>query len=171
MTWSDFYLVCFIVGFSLSVLSFFAGAVRIHLPFRMHLPFHGAHHAGAGASHGGLRGGKHLSWFNASSAMAFLAWVGGTGYLLTRHSHLLAGFSLLLATVAGLAAGFVVFRFMVKLVGSTDAPMKSEDYRIEGSLGSISMPIPASGTGEIIFSLAGGRRRAGPRTHGRQAIG
>src|SRR5438094_10593959 len=169
MTWSDFYLVCFIVGFSLSVLSFLAGAVHIHLPFKMHLPFHGAHHAGARA-HGGLRGGTHISWFNASSAMAFLAWFGGTGYLLARHSHLLAVFSLLLATVAGLAAGFVVFRFMVKLVGSTDAPMKSEDYRIEGSLGTISMPIRASGTGEIIFSLAGVRRCAGARSDDGKAI-
>ena len=170
MTWSDFYLVCFIVGFSLSVLSFLAGAVHIHLPFKMHLPFHAAHHGGAGVSHGGLRDGTHISWFNASSAMAFLAWFGGTGYLLARHSHLLAVFSLLLATVAGLAAGFVVFRFMVKLVGSTDAPMKSEDYRIEGSLGSISMPIRASGTGEIIFCLAGVRRCAGARTDDGKAI-
>src|SRR2546429_9074023 len=116
MTWSDFYLVCFIVGFSLSVLSFFAGAVHIHLPFRMHLPFHGAHHAGASASHGGLRGGTHISWFNASSAMAFLAWFGGTGYLLTRHFHLLGAFSLLLATVAGLAAGGGVLLLIVKVL-------------------------------------------------------
>src|SRR2546430_7855695 len=118
MTWSDFYLVCFIVGFSLSVLSFFAGAVHIHLPFRMHLPFHGAHHAGAGASHGGLRGGTHIFRFNASSAMAFLAWFGGTGYLLTTHSHPLAVFSLLLAPLAGFAAGVVVFRLFGALVGS-----------------------------------------------------
>ncbi len=129
MTWSDFYLLCFLVGFSLSVLSFLAGAVHLHRPFKMHLPFHGAQHAGGSASHGGLKGGTHISWFNASSAMAFLAWFGGTGYLLTRHSHLLAVISLLLATVAGLAAGWVVFRFMVKLVSSTDAAMKSEDYR------------------------------------------
>jgi hypothetical protein len=170
MTWSDFYLLCFLVGFSLSVLSFLAGAVHIHLPFKMHLPFHGAPHAGASASHGGLRGGTHISWFNASSAMAFLAWFGGTGYLLTRHSHLLGAFSLLLATVAGLAAGWVVLRFMVKLMNSTDAPMKSEDYRIEGSVGTISMPIRASGTGEVIFSLAGVRRCAGARSDDGKAI-
>src|SRR2546423_15082703 len=105
MTWSDFYLVCFIVGFSLSVLSFFAGAVHIHLPFRMHLPFHGAHHAGAGASHGGLKGGTHISRFNASSAMAFPSSFGGTGYPLTMHSHLLPVFSPLLAPLPGLAPG------------------------------------------------------------------
>jgi hypothetical protein len=170
MTWSDFYLLCFLLGFLLSVLSFLAGAVHLHLPFKIHLPFHGAHHAGAGASHGGLRGGTHISWFNASSAMAFLAWFGGTGYLLTRHSRLLEVISLLLATLAGLAAGWVVFRFMVKLVGSTDAPMKSEDYRIEGLLGTITMPIRQSGTGEIIFSMAGVRRCAGARSDDGTAI-
>lgn len=168
MTWSDFYLLCFLVGFSLSVLSFLAGAVHIHLPFKMHLPFHGAHHAGA--AHGGLKGGAHISWFNASSAMAFLAWFGGTGYLLTRHSHLFAVISLLLSTVAGLAAGWVVFRFMVKLTNSTDAPMKSEDYRMEGALGTLSMPIRENGTGEIIFSQAGVRRCAGARSDDGQAI-
>jgi hypothetical protein len=41
--------------------------------------------------------------------------------------------------------------------------MKSEDYRMEGSLGTISMPIRENGTGEIIFSLAGVRRCAGAR--------
>ena len=162
MTWSDFYLLCFLVGFSLSVLSFLAGAVHLHLPFKWHLPFHIAHHGGA--SHGGLKGGTHISWFNASSAMAFLAWFGGTGYLLTRHSHMLAVVSLLIATFAGLTAGFVVFRFMVKLMSSSDAPMKEEDYRMEGSLGTISMPIRENGTGEIIFSLAGVRRCAGARS-------
>src|SRR6266702_5340279 len=96
MTWSDFYLFCFIVGFSLSVLSFLACAIRIHLPFKMHLPFHLGHHVGG--AHGGMRGSfrasVHFSWLNASTAMAFLAWFGGTGYLLTRHSHLVALISL-----------------------------------------------------------------------------
>jgi len=101
------------VGFSLSVLSFLAGAVHLHLPFKMHLPFMARITREAAPLHGGLKGGTHISWFNASSAMAFLAWFGGTGYLLTRHSHLLAVISLLLATAAGLAAGWVVFRFMV----------------------------------------------------------
>src|SRR5258708_18088561 len=163
MTWSDFYLFCFIVGFALSLVSFFAGAVHIHLPFKMHLPFHLGHHAGAGGGmRGGLRGGVHLSWFNASTAMAFLAWFGGTGYLLTRHVHLVALASLAISTIAGVVAGAVVFKFMVKLMHS-DPPLKSEDYRIEGNVGTISMPIPENATGEIIFSLAGARRCAGAR--------
>ena len=173
MTWTDFYLLCFIVGFTLSVLSFLGGAAHIHLPFKWHMPFHGGHHAGIGGGshgHGGLKGGTHISWFNASSAMAFLAWFGGTGYLLTRHSHLLAVFSFLLATTAGLFAAWVVFRFMAKLANSTDAPMRSEDYRLEGSVGTISMPIRENGTGEIIFSLAGVRRCAGARCDDGKAI-
>jgi hypothetical protein len=172
MTWSDFYLFCFLVGFSLSVLSFLAGAVNIHLPFKVHLPFHVGHHFGSG--HGGLRGsfkgGAHLSWFNASTAMAFLAWFGGTGYLLTRHSHFVALLSLGISTLAGLFAGWLVFKFMVKLMQSTDAPMQSEDYRIEGSVGTISMPIRENGTGEIIFSLGGVRRCAGARSEDGKAV-
>ena len=166
MTWSDFYLLCFLVGFSLSVLSFLAGAVHIHLPFKWHLPFHLGHHWGGG--HGGLRGsfkgGAHISWFNASTIMAFLAWFGGTGYLLTRHSHLWTLVSLTIAMLSGLFAGWVVFKFMVKLVQADDLPMSSEDRRVEGALGTLSMPIRENGTGEIIFSLGGSRRCAGARS-------
>jgi membrane protein implicated in regulation of membrane protease activity len=162
MTWSDFYLFCFIVGFTLGVLSFFAGAVHIHLPFRVHVPFHLGHAGIGGGVRGGLRSGMHVSWLNASTAMAFLAWFGGTGYLLTRHAHLVALASLAISTIAGLIAGGVVFKFMVKLMHS-DPPLKSEDYRIEGSVGTLSMPIRENGTGEIIFSLGGARRCAGAR--------
>ncbi len=164
MTWSDFYLLCFLVGFSLSVLSFLAGAVHIHLPVKLHLPAHGVAHGTAGGAHGGLKAGVHLSWFNASTAMAFLAWFGGTGYLLTRHSTLVALASFAIATFAGLIAGGAVFKFMVKLMHSTDAPMTTDDHRLEGSVGTLSLPIREDGTGEIIFSLAGVRRCSGART-------
>lgn len=172
MTWSDFYLFCFLVGFSLSVLSFLAGAVHIHLPVKWHLPFHLGHHwgGGHGAVRGSFKGGAHISWFNASTIMAFLAWFGGTGYLLTRHSHLWALLSLSLSMIAGLFAGWVVFRFMVKLVQVDDAPMTSEDRRVEGALGTISMPIRENGTGEIIFALGGTRRCAGARSGDGQPI-
>ena len=166
MTWSDVYLFCFLVGFSLSVLSFLAGAVHIHLPVKWHLPFHLGHHWGGG--HGGvrgsLRGGAQISWFNASTIMAFLAWFGGTGYLLTRHAHLLALASLGISVVTGLFAGWVVFRFMVKLAQMDDAPMTTEDRRVEGALGTVSMTIRENGTGEIIFSLGETRRCAGARS-------
>jgi membrane protein implicated in regulation of membrane protease activity len=162
MTWSDFYLFCFLVGFSLSVLSFLAGAVHIHLPFKWHLPFHWGHHGGGLHRGGGL--GGHISWFNASTMMAFLAWFGGTGYLLTRYSHFVALASLAIALAAGSFAGWIIFKFMVKLVQTSDMPMTDEERRLEGAIGTISMPIREHGTGEIIFSLGGVRRCSGART-------
>jgi len=80
MTWSDFYLVCFIVGAGLSALSLLAGSVHLHVP---HLHFHHGFHVSTHApgAHGGGR--ADLSWFNFGSMVAFLAWFGGTGYVLS----------------------------------------------------------------------------------------
>jgi hypothetical protein len=162
MTWSDFYLLCFLVGFSLSVVSFLAGAVHIHLPLKWHLPFHvGAHHGGHVST---PKGGAQLSWFNASTVLAFLAWFGGTGYLLTKHSRLVGLLILSVSTLTGLVAGWSVFRFMLKLVSSEDLPMTSDERRIEGAVGTVSMPIREGGTGEIIFPIGGVRRCAGARS-------
>ena len=41
MTWSDFYLICFFVGFGLSTLALLAGSVHLHLP-HLHV-HHGIH--------------------------------------------------------------------------------------------------------------------------------
>jgi membrane protein implicated in regulation of membrane protease activity len=170
MSWSDVYLFCFLVGASLSLFSFLAGAIHLHLPFRMHLPFHGGGHAVGGAHHSGgfvrggaARGSFHISWLNASTILAFLAWFGGTGYLLTTYSHVVSFLIVLLATFAGLAAGWMVFRFLLKLVGPSDEPLRDEDRRIVGSLAKVSMTIRENGTGEIIFPLGGGRSCSGAR--------
>jgi len=170
MAWSDFYLFCFLVGFSLSVISFLAGAVHIYLPVKWHLPFHLGHHGGGlgkGGLHKGGSSGAQISWFNASTIMAFLAWFGGAGYLLTRYSHFLVVVILAIAAIAGLFAGWVIFKFMVKL---NDAPLTSEERRVEGALGTISMPIREKGTGEIIFPVDGVRRCAGARSSDGKAI-
>src|SRR5690242_5777861 len=170
MTWSDFYLVCFLMGFSLSVNSFLAGAVHIHLPVKWHLPFHLGHHGGGlakGGLHKGGSSGAQISWFNASTIMAFLAWFGGAGYLLTRYSHFLVVVILTIAAISGLFAGWVIFKFMVKL---NEAPVTREERRVEGAHGTISMPIREKGTGEIIFPVDGVRRCAGARSSDGQAI-
>lgn len=167
MSWPNFYLFCFLIGFAFSALTFLAGAAHIHLPFRLHLPAHGGHHAAGG--HGAAKGagggaGSHISWFNASTIMAFLAWFGGAGYILTRASHFVALVCLALAGLAGLVAGMIVYRFMLKLTRAGDSQMLDADYRIEGSVGTLSMPIREKGTGEVIFSLGGVRRCAGARS-------
>jgi membrane protein implicated in regulation of membrane protease activity len=174
MTWSDFYLLCFLVGFSLSVLSFLAGAVNFHLPFHIHPPFPGAHHAGGlsgGAhAHGGglksaaIKSGGHISWFNASTLLAFLAWFGGVGYILTKHSHFVGLTILGFALLAGLFAGLLVFQFMARVVKATSSPMLDWDYRVEGTVGTVSMAIRENGTGEVIFEQNGARRSTGARS-------
>jgi len=169
MSWSDFYLLCFLVGFSLSLVSFLAGAVHLHLPFKWHLPVHGGYHGGgAGTARGDY--GAHISWFNASSILAFLAWFGGTGYILTKHSSLVALASLSIAVAAGLVAGWAVFRFMARLVKSSDGQLNEWDYRQEGTVGSVSISIRPDGTGEIIFEQQGARRSAGARSEDGSAI-
>jgi membrane protein implicated in regulation of membrane protease activity len=188
MTWSDLYLGCFLVGFTLSVLSFLAGAVHIHLPFKLHLPFHGGHasgghfsgghghaahvgghasahagsHGGGAGAKGGMRGGQ-IPWFNATTAMAFLAWFGGVGYILTTHSRLMATASLSFATLAGLFAAWLVFRFMTRLMRDSQGEMYDWDYRLEGVVGTVSMPIREKGTGEVIFERDGARRSVSAR--------
>jgi membrane protein implicated in regulation of membrane protease activity len=172
MSWSDFYLLCFIVGFSLSVLSFLAGAVHIHLPFKVHTPFHGAaRHGGAVHGHGGVaksggtHGGTHISWFNASTAMAFLAWFGGIGYILATRSRLIGAAALAVAVLAGACASWIVFKFMVRLMNEESSHLKDEDYRHEGVVCTVTMPIRENGTGEVIYMQNGVRRSAGARSH------
>jgi hypothetical protein len=165
MSWSDVYLFCFLVGVALSILSFLAGVIHLHLPLKLHLHLHLPH--SHGASHGG---GPHISWFNASTVLAFLAWFGGVGYLMTKYSHVETFFVVGIATLSGMAAGWVVLRFLVKLVGPSDEPLREEDRRIIGSLGTVSMTIRENGTGEIIFPLGGGRRCSGARTEDGQPI-
>jgi membrane protein implicated in regulation of membrane protease activity len=181
MTLTDLYLGCFLVGFSLSLLSFIAGAIHIHLPFKMHLPFHGWHFGGHHfGGHGAAaappttasnsHAGAHLSWFNASTVLAFLAWFGGVGYILSVHSSLLVTVALLIALAAGLVASWMVFRVMVKLMNAEGSHMRDEDYRYEGQVGTVSVPIRAGGTGEIIFEQNGVRKCAGARSHDGSAL-
>lgn len=160
--------MCFLVGFSLSVLSFLAGAVHIHLPFKMHLPFHGAGHGAHGvhahgASSASSHNGAHISWFNASSAMAFLAWFGGIGYILATHSRFIGVVVLVFAIAGGATASWLVFKFMVKLLNAESSHLKDEDYRPEGLVCTVTMPVRGAGTGEIIFMQNGVRRSAGAR--------
>jgi membrane protein implicated in regulation of membrane protease activity len=179
MTWSDFYLTCFAVGFLLSAVSFIAGGLRwhLHLP---HVPHGGGHvaaghaplpHAGAGkgaAAHAGHH--APVSPFNFITLTAFLAWFGGTGYLITRFSSLWFALGLLIAMAAGLFGAAIVFLFLTRVLISREENMDSADYEMVGVLGRVSMPVRENGTGEIIYSQAGTRRTCGARSENGSAI-
>lgn len=167
MTWSDFYLVCFLVGFSLSALALLAGSVHLNLP---HLHVHPGVHAASGhgafargvARGGGPRGG--LSWFNFGTIAAFLAWFGGTGFLLERYYHVWVVIALGVAILSGLGASTVVFWFLARVLMARETELDAADYDMIGVLGKLSIPIRAGGTGEIIYSQQGTRRVAGARS-------
>jgi hypothetical protein len=154
MTWADFYLICFLVGFSLSALALLAGSVHLHLP-HLHL-HHGVH----------LPGGRvtDLSWFNFGTIAAFLAWFGGTGYLLERYYHVWVVLALGLAALSGMGAASVVFWFLARVLLAREAALDPADYDMIGVLGRLSIPIRVGGTGEMIYSQQGTRRVTGARS-------
>ncbi len=190
-TWADFYLICFAVGFCFSFLSFLLGSSRtghLHLPHfhghvgahlpAVHVPAHGPVAAGgthiapgthvAGDARAGHDGG--VSPFNFVSLTAFLAWFGGTGYLLTRFSALWVGFGLVLSVIAGLMGATIVFLFLSKVLISHQENMDPADYEMVGVLGRVCVSIRAGGTGELIYSQVGTRRVCGARADDGSAI-
>jgi membrane protein implicated in regulation of membrane protease activity len=78
--------------------------------------------------------------------------------------------ALFFATGAGLFAAGVVFKFMAKIVKVSDAQMLDWDYRIEGTVGTVSAPIREDGVGEVIFEQKGARKSLAARSEDRQAI-
>jgi membrane protein implicated in regulation of membrane protease activity len=159
MTWSSFYLICFLVGFSLSALSLLAGSIHLHLP---HLHFHHGVHVHTGPAHGG--GGANVPWFNFGTVAAFLAWFGGTGYLLEHYYHVWFLIALAVALLSGTGAGTIVFLFLAKFLMGSEAPLDPADYDMVGVLGKLSIPIRPGGTGELVYAQEGTRRVSGARS-------
>jgi len=183
-----------VVLLAFSLISFLSGGTNWHF----HLPhWHGGHlhfgghapvaahapvaHAGA-APHGaagtvtGTRGplravgGASVSPFNFVTLTAFLAWFGGTGYLLTRYSSLWFVLGLGIALASGLIGGSIVFLFLSKVLTSEEEDMDPADYEMVGVLGRTSISIREGGTGELIYSQAGTRRVCGARSESGAAI-
>ena len=162
MTWADFYLVCFVVGLFLSVVMFLAGGVHIHFP-GMHSHFGIGH--GASTGHPG-----HVGAVNPLTLTAFLAWFGGTGYLLSRHSSLAYAPALIVAVLAGVGGAAIIYLFLAKVLTSPDEALDPADFEMVGVLGKLSVRIREGGTGEIIYSQAGTRRVCGARSDDGSAI-
>ena len=124
--------------------------------------------ARAESTHAHQAGG--VSPFNFVTLTAFLAWFGGTGYLLTRYSGLWVGFGLLASVTSGLVGGGIVFLFLSRVLISDDENMDPADYEMVGVLGRVSSPIREGGTGEIIYTQMGTRRVCGARSDDNSAI-
>jgi hypothetical protein len=179
MTWTNVYLVCFLLGFSLSAISWLLTILGLHLPH-----VHGGPHAHGGTlhTHGG-HAGHHVggregegaapagpSPLNFSTLTAFLAWFGGAGYLLTRYSDVWPVAALLVAIGVGFVGAAIVFFVMAKVLWSPNENLDPDDFDVVGLLGTVSSSIRAGGTGEILFQQNGARRVAGARSENGVAI-
>jgi membrane protein implicated in regulation of membrane protease activity len=180
MNWELFYLVCFVVGFSFTALSFLSGTLHFHfhLPGHIHIPTLGAGHGGSqgpghagAASHGpGHGSGAHFPFFNPMTAAAFLTWFGGAGYLLVHLRHIWIFAGLALASVSGLLGASIVFWFVAKVLMANERDLNPLDYEMVGVLGRVSVPIRSEGTGEIIFDQEGVRKTCAARSERGDAI-
>jgi membrane protein implicated in regulation of membrane protease activity len=167
MTWETFYLICFVLGLSLTLLSFAGVFGHLHFGhFHTNLGHgHGGGHAGQGhAAQGGI------SPFNGFTLAAFLGWFGGCGYLLERYSSFLTPVVLFAATVAGLVGATLLFWFLAKVLLPHERELTAEDTAVAGVLGRVSGPIREGGTGEIQFSQNGARCFAVARSDAGVAI-
>ena len=145
MNWEMFYLVCFLVGLCLSLLSLLGGH---------HTHFHGHVHAHGG--HGG-HGGHAASAVNFSTLTAFFAWFGAAGYLVTKYSAIRAILTLGIAAAFGLAGAAIVFWFLIKVLARSERALDPADYEMVGVLGRMTSAADAYLVGEMVFSRAGAR--------------
>ncbi|MFZ0086919.1 MAG: hypothetical protein WA211_01625 [Candidatus Acidiferrales bacterium] len=182
MTFADFYLICFVVGFVLSLLSFVFSGLHWHVPVKWHLPAAIAHHAGtlgakgavgapqAGHATASSSGHGMSHWLNPPVLFAFLAWFGGTGYLLTEYYRVWFLLGLAAALFAGVIGAAIVSWFLLKVLLPHETILQDSDYELVGTVARVNSTIREGGTGEIIFSQAGVRRCAGARREDGQAL-
>ncbi|HEY3884164.1 MAG TPA: hypothetical protein VGL62_03065 [Vicinamibacterales bacterium] len=160
MNWPSIFLGCFVTGFLLSVLSLAFSATHVHL--HVHWPF--GHHAAPAGLHRGV------GPFNFATGTAFIAWFGGTGYLLTSSFGWVLAPALAAATIAGIAGAAIVFWIMAHVLWSPDENMQSADYHMTGVLGRLSQPIRPGGIGELVYVQGGTRKSCGARSADGSAI-
>ena len=189
MTLSNFFLVCFLVGFTLSLVSFVLGALHLHLPHHLggHISGHAGHggfhahaghgplmaqgHAGRVAGKGGIARGKaSASPIDFMTICAFFAWFGGVGFLATRYYALAAMAAVGTAVAGGLTGASIVFLFMAKVLLPHESQLDPADFEMVGVLGTVTVPIRAGGIGEIQFTQEGTRRSASARSEDGQAL-
>lgn len=169
MNWPNIFLFCFAVGALWSFASLLLGGMHLghsgHGHFHLHTHGHGFHTHGHGSQihgHGHVQGGQDgaPSWIgsmvNPSCAAVYLAWFGGVGYLLTRHTGLVFWLDLLIAVAVGLTGAWLLAGFL-RFLQSRDRPLDPADYEMTGVLGHVSSTIRPEGVGEMIFVRDGAR--------------
>jgi membrane protein implicated in regulation of membrane protease activity len=176
-TLQSIFLACFGFGALFTVGSLLLGMADGFGNGVFHMGGHGGAHAHAGHAgghasqdqHGILHAAHSLPLLNPSSALGFLTWFGAAGYLLLRYAEWAVWAVLLGALVAGAISWYLIARFL-GLILAGEREMDPADYRLVGTVGRITVSVPAAGTGEVIFSKAGARRSEAARSLGGRPI-
>lgn len=155
---NTFFLICFVLGFVLSLLAAFGGLGRLH--------FGHVH----GQAHVHVRHGNSISAINGFTLPAFLCWFGGAGYLLHNYTVIVMPLVVLLAIASGLIAAALLYGFLFKVVLPRERVLSPEDTRMDGVVARVSDEIRAGGIGEILFSQTGALRGSAARSESGQAI-
>ena len=155
---NTFYLICFVLGLTMSLLATFTGMGRVHFG---HLHVGHAHtHVHAKAGHAGS-----LSAVNGFTLPAFLCWFGGAGYLLRNYTGFVMPLVIFLAIVSGLAGAGIIYAVLFKFLLPRERVLNPEDTRMDGVVARVSDEIRAGGgIGEILFSQTGARRGSPARS-------
>jgi uncharacterized membrane protein len=156
-----FYFVCFLAGLMLSVVSLLGGmghfGGHVHVP-HVHLPHvHVPHAPNLAHSHmgQGAQGASTVPWWNGFSTMIFLCWFGAAGYLLTKYGTFVTGAVLVLAAIAGVAGGAIIFLFLTRVLMPHEHELTADETEIVGAVGHVASPIRAGRTGEILYKQLG----------------
>lgn len=158
------FVVCFVAGLGLSVVSFVSGLERVTLFDHL---FHGHRviHLPRALRHAGS---KRTSMINAAAITAFLTWFGGGGLLLERLTALATPLLIACASVIGLS-GASLINAVINALARREST--AESLSMIGVIGRVVVTIrERDGTGEIVFTHAGTRRVAAARSDSGRGI-
>lgn len=165
---TNFFIVCFLAGLGLSVVSFVSGLESVNVFDHV---FHG-HHGGPRIKvlrH--AKGGKRAkaSALNLAAITAFLVWFGGGGLLMERLTPWTTPLIVAGAVVIGAVGGSLINKVINALARRESS---AESLTMVGTIAKTTMPIrELDGTGEIVFTHQGTRQVAGARSDSGSAIG
>ena len=184
-TMAGFYLTCFAVGFLFVVVSLFLGVTSdsFHIPGLPHGDSGGVHIGdlgdlgaggdagvvtdaplGVGSDVGHGHHGHGVSPINISTIMAFLTWFGGAGYILQVYAGFWGVLSLVAAAAIGIVGGAIVFYLLARVIYPGQRFLNPADYKMEGTIARVTVPILEGGVGEIVYTKGGSQRSDGARS-------
>ncbi len=168
MNIADLFLGCFVFGLLWSLAAVLLGGLHMGGHHSggghgLHLHSHSAHvgHGTGGAKGGRISHGNAWSqhFLNFHTLAIFLAWTGGCGYLMTRHTTFGLWIVLSLSCAVGVLGG-AVLAFVMRFLHGREFAMHPADYDMIGVLGRVSSAVRSGGTGEMTFTRDGARQLA-----------